>query len=350
MQLGGTHDVPDLPPRFDLPTWLADDEVALYGWAAVHEQLDMRAAARDLDLAPELLAGSLAALTERGLLHVLPGDPPRLQVVDPDLAAEVVIMPFEETIRRHQAGLRVLRDHVAGLRQHYVEGMRGRTPGAELIPRLDEVRVALNRASTRCRSEIMTSQPGGNRDPEALNDALTRDTEALARGVRMRTLYHHTARFNAPSQSYVAQASALGAEYRTAHELFGRLIVFDREVAFIPDTSDAWGAVVIREPNIVHFLCEVFEQVWTLAQPFSNAAADGLEMISREIDGKIVKMLAAGLKDETIARRLGISLRTARRHIADIMQSLGAGSRFQAGVLMASRGLLNDDGGPVLPD
>jgi DNA-directed RNA polymerase specialized sigma24 family protein len=349
MQLGATDYAHDLLSRFDLPTWLADDEVALYGWAAVHEHLDLRAAEEDLGLAPERLADSVAALTKRGLLHVLPGDPPRLQVVDPDLAAEVVITPFEETIRQHQASLRVLRDHVAGLRQHYMEGMRSRTPGAELIPRLDEVRVALNRASAQCRSEIMTSQPGGNRDPEALNEALARDTQALARGVRMRTLYHHTARFNGPSQSHAAAASALGAEYRTAHELFGRLIVFDREVAFIPDTTGAWGAVLIREPNIVHFLCEVFEQVWTLAQPFSNAAADGLEMISREIDGKIVKMLAAGLKDETIARRLGVSLRTARRHIADIMQSLGATSRFQAGVLMGSRGLLNEDG-PTLPD
>ncbi|SEN18842.1 helix-turn-helix domain-containing protein [Actinacidiphila rubida] len=349
MQLGDTHETHDPLPRADLPPWLADDEVALYGWAAVHEHLDLRAAARDLDVEPDRLAASLAALGERGLLRVLPGEPPRMQVVDPDLAAEAVIMPFEETIRRQQAVLRVLRDHVAGLRQHYVEGLRARTPGAELIPRLDQVRVALNRASAQCRSEIMTSQPGGNRDPEALAEALVRDTATLARGVRMRTLYHHTARFNAPSQAYVAQASALGAEYRTAHELFGRLIVFDREMAFLPDTSGDWGAVVVREPNVVHFLCELFEQVWTLAQPFSNAAADGLEMISREIDGKIVKMLAAGLKDETIARRLGISLRTARRHIADIMQSLGAGSRFQAGVLMASRGLLTEDR-PVLAD
>lgn len=348
MHLAGTHDRHDPLPRLDLSGWLAEDEAALYGWAAVHEHLDTRAASRDLDLAAERVSQALSVLTQRGLLHIIPGDPPRLRVVDPELAAEVVIKPFEETIRQHQAGLRLFRDHVAGLRSRYMEGMRGRTPEVELIPRLEEVRVALDRASAVCRTEVLASQPGGNRDPQALADALERDKDALARGVRMRTLYHHTARFNGPSQSYVAAMSALGAEYRTAHDLFGRLVVFDREVAFIPEAAGTWGAVVVREPNTVHFLCEVFEQVWTLAQPFSNAAADGLKMVSREIDSKIVEMLAAGLKDETIARRLGISLRTARRHIADIMQSLGATSRFQAGVLMASRGLLAEDG-PTLP-
>lgn len=136
--------------------------------------------------------------------------------------------------------------------------------------------------------------------------------------------------------------SALGAEYRTAHELFGRLIVFDRKVAFVPERGGTWGAVVIREPSVVHYLCEVFEQAWTQAAPFSDAAADGLELVAKDIHRTIVRLLAAGLKDESIARRIGMSLRTARKHIADIMETLGAESRFQAGVLAAQQGLLDE--------
>jgi DNA-binding CsgD family transcriptional regulator len=179
--------------------------------------------------------------------------------------------------------------------------------------------------------------------PEVLQEALARDTAMLSRGVRMRTLYHHTARFNGPSQAYVAMASALGAEYRTAHELFGRLIVFDRKVAFIPERGGTWGAVIIREPSTVQYLCEVFEQAWTQAAPFSDAESDGLERVAKDIDRTIVRLLAAGLKDESIARRIGMSLRTARKHIADIMEALGAESRFQAGVLAAQQGLLDDE-------
>ncbi|MFE4329609.1 DJ-1/PfpI family protein, partial [Streptomyces sp. NPDC056831] len=123
------------------------------------------------------------------------------------------------------------------------------------------VRNTLNQASNRCRKEVLTSQPGGGaRDPEAMREAPVRDQSMLERGIQLRTLYHHTARFNGPSQAYVAAASALGGKYRTAHELFGRLIVFDREPAFIPVQDDSWGAVVIREPFTVRYLCEIFEQ------------------------------------------------------------------------------------------
>ena len=42
-------------------------------------------------------------------------------------------------------------------------------------------------------------------------------------------------------------------------------------------------------------------------------------------------MLASGLKDEAIARYLGVSLRTVRRRVATLMEDLGAHTRFQLG-------------------
>ena len=55
---------------------------------------------------------------------------------------------------------------------------------------------------------------------------------------------------------------------------------------------------------------------------------------------EILRLMAAGLTDEAIAGRLGISARSARRHIAAIMDALGAVSRFQAGAEAARRGWL----------
>jgi DNA-binding NarL/FixJ family response regulator len=48
--------------------------------------------------------------------------------------------------------------------------------------------------------------------------------------------------------------------------------------------------------------------------------------------------MAEGEKDEAISRRLSISVRTCRRHIADYMALVGAHSRFQAGVIAARNG------------
>lgn len=46
---------------------------------------------------------------------------------------------------------------------------------------------------------------------------------------------------------------------------------------------------------------------------------------------RIAGMLAAGALDETIARRLGVSVRTVRAEIAEILVVFRAVSRFQAG-------------------
>lgn len=48
------------------------------------------------------------------------------------------------------------------------------------------------------------------------------------------------------------------------------------------------------------------------------------------------------MKDEMIARRLGMSLRTCRKHIAESMETLGASSRFQAGYLARARFALSE--------
>ena len=43
-------------------------------------------------------------------------------------------------------------------------------------------------------------------------------------------------------------------------------------------------------------------------------------------------MNGEGLKDEAVAKKLGVSVRTVRRKIYELQQRLGADSRFQAGV------------------
>ncbi|MFF3559037.1 hypothetical protein ACFYXS_03210 [Streptomyces sp. NPDC002574] len=49
-----------------------------------------------------------------------------------------------------------------------------------------------------------------------------------------------------------------------------------------------------------------------------------------------------------MGRKLGLSDRTVRRIVAELMQQIGADSRFQAGVKMVRLGWLDDD--PTLLD
>ncbi|MFJ1752011.1 LuxR C-terminal-related transcriptional regulator [Kitasatospora sp. NPDC088134] len=337
-------DISSARPRSDAAADPA--ELAVYDWVLRHGRCEPGALAGHfaaLGLDPDRAPAALDRLVAHRLVHRDPADPHRARAVGPDAAANDLAVPAEAEIARRRAELAADQARVAA----FLPTWQHRETAApadrdfEVLPSLPEVRAALDRASADCRTEVLASQPGGNRDPSAMQEALRRDHALLSRGVRMRTLYHHTARFNGPSQTYVEAATALGAEYRTVHELFGRIIVFDRSTAFVPLSDGSWGALVVREPSMVAYLCGIFEQSWAVARPFASAAEDGLEQVAQEIDRTILQLLAAGLKDETVARRVGLSLRTARRHIADIMARLGAESRFQAGVAAARAGLLD---------
>lgn len=53
-----------------------------------------------------------------------------------------------------------------------------------------------------------------------------------------------------------------------------------------------------------------------------------------------LELRCTGMKDEAIARHLGISPRTLNRRILRLMTVLGVSSRFQAGIQAARLGLV----------
>lgn len=132
----------------------------------------------------------------------------------------------------------------------------------------------------------------------------------------MRTLYQQSARHHPPTRAYVDKVTSAGAEVRTCPELFGRLIVFDRAVAFIPHHSLPGGAAVVRDPSTIAFPHSAFERAWDLGTPFAESRPD-LTALS-DVHRNILHLLGEGARDETIARRLGLSLRTCRKYIAEI--------------------------------
>jgi DNA-binding NarL/FixJ family response regulator len=57
-------------------------------------------------------------------------------------------------------------------------------------------------------------------------------------------------------------------------------------------------------------------------------------------ESALLGLLAAGLTDGAIARHLGTHPRTVQRRVRDLLDRLGAGTRFQAGIQAARRGWL----------
>lgn len=159
--------------------------------------------------------------------------------------------------------------------------------------------------------------------------------QAIRDGRRCRAIYPLRALSEAPG--IVQQRAAMGEQVRLLPELPTRLIVLEGTHAVLPEPLGyaASPRVVVRQRGIVELAALYFEQLWRVAAPLDELAADRGEQ--RRF---LLEQLASGAQDEQIARRLGLSLRTVRRRVADVMSELDATSRFQAGVEAARRGWL----------
>jgi DNA-binding NarL/FixJ family response regulator len=141
--------------------------------------------------------------------------------------------------------------------------------------------------------------------------------------------------------AYVRQWSDAGENVRLMGETLPALAVFGTEIALV---SSAWGGgaagtLLVRAPALVALVRELFDQYWNLGTPLP-ARTSPTGSATRDDDiGAVLELLRLGLKDESVARHLGISLRTVRRRIAGLMDDLGATTRFQAGMEAARRGL-----------
>jgi DNA-binding CsgD family transcriptional regulator len=84
----------------------------------------------------------------------------------------------------------------------------------------------------------------------------------------------------------------------------------------------------------------LMEALWEVALPPARAARIE-EVAGDPVKREILGLLESGAKDEAIARALGVSLRTCRRHIAELLSATDAVSRFQAACRFARAGLLS---------
>lgn len=279
------------------------------------------------------------------LIHPMPGFPDILVPVGPATATSELVGPTEEQIRNLQFAVMEIRTRLMSLAPTYFEDRRerNRVEAFDVISDVSMVQAMLNDYAHRCTSELMTVQPGGARPAALLSAVRSPLSAALERGVKMRTIYQHPARSDLATRAYVADATALGAEIRTTDEVIDRMIIYDHEVAFLPERNvvgRAPGAVIVREPTLVGYLCAVLEHLWNSAMPF-NPNTEVSDSINEDMKLAIIRLMAKGFKDEMIARRLGMSVRTCRRHIAEIMEKFETSSRFQAGVEITRAGLLD---------
>ncbi|QFG22373.1 hypothetical protein [Actinomadura sp. WMMB 499] len=156
----------------------------------------------------------------------------------------------------------------------------------------------------------------------------------LERGVAVNLLCPHSLRSDKALLGRLRKSLDEGAEVRTTGLPIVPMLLLDSATVFVP----AW--LEIKHPALAAHLDEIFTATWEQAGPLGPEPVPG--KISEEIQVAVAKLLVAGLVDETIARRLGMSVRACRGHIAALCRRLGATSRAQLGFRIAVSGIIDE--------
>ena len=162
--------------------------------------------------------------------------------------------------------------------------------------------------------------------------------QLLRQGRGSRALYPARALEQAPE--VLRLRAEAGEHVRVLAEVPTRLAILGTAAALVPERfgENNDRRLVVRQHWLVSALTCWFDSLWDRALPVPGLAAEPFGGARADERRLLLDQLAAGAKDEQIARALGISLRTVRRRIAEVLDEAGAGSRFQAGAEAVRRG------------
>jgi sugar-specific transcriptional regulator TrmB len=299
------------------------------------------------------LRRALPRLEELGLVSRLAGQPPRLVPTRPDVAVEALVSRRQEELAQARVAAQALLAELPTSEHHQpeelVEIVLGKQAVAQRFLQLQQGAV----------EEIMVlDRPPYAQDPQEHNPA---EPEALRKGVRVRGIYAAEALEIPGALALVQEAIAAGEEARIGTDVPTKLAIADRKLAILPLTPSqpeiVHSALIVHASTLLDALVGLFEMLWRVAVPLpaldglGSVGEAGLDLAPSTPDGanpdpQLVTLLTAGLKDEAIARQLGVSLRTVHRRTSRIMQELGARTRFQAGLHVARRGWVTPEAAP----
>ncbi|HYN97513.1 MAG TPA: LuxR C-terminal-related transcriptional regulator [Pilimelia sp.] len=226
---------------------------------------------------------------------------------------------------------------------------------AASLPVGDGLRHLPSRALTRARlgelvqvacHEHLAMNPEPAFEAQAARPAVGMDRALLDRGVTMRVVGVQSVDRD-PLTEHGRDATEARPDYREASSVPMKLFVVDRRIALFPVApgDPERGYLEVAQPPLVSALVALFERHWSVAQPSPTPGAAPLTPRERAL----VALLAAGHTDDAAARRLRISTRTVSNVIRDLMDRVGAGNRFQLGLLLGARYAISPQNGRPLP-
>ena len=167
------------------------------------------------------------------------------------------------------------------------------------------------------------------------------DSPWRERGLRVRVVVSKVTVQDPAIIEDMRHSAAAGAEHRVHDEVPVSAILCDDSIAMISVGAQLpSGALLVRAPGLVAALRTWAEALWDDSEPLIFGTEHGLDQPAdqsepTDADGLdprtrfLLDLLAKGLKDEAIARAVGLSTRTVRRRFSELQESLNAANRVQ---------------------
>ena len=281
----------------------------------------------------------LDLLEDKGFLRRSHDDPTGVRTESPQVAFERLLSQEEEKVHREQEQLSTIRFGAAQLIDEYQRSINRQRGVVEHLTGTDEIMsrlLELGQNVTYSLDSVISVTP----TPHILEQAKADEGPDLARGVKIRSIYPAAARHEEAVSEYAIWLAQNGGAARTSLTVPNRILIYDGEVAVLMfDPADyRRGAVIITTPGVIATLRALFELLWESGTDLAPAPPGENEL--RPEEQELLRLLARGMKDEAIARQLGISIRTVRRMINTLSGRMDTTSRFALGARAVQRGWL----------
>ncbi|HEY3479357.1 MAG TPA: LuxR C-terminal-related transcriptional regulator [Streptomyces sp.] len=322
-----------------------DVGLALYQSLRVHGSAVPEQAEAALGLTEEEAEAGWNELRSLGLIR--DGRfPQEVDSVEPDTALLGLLSRQREALRVQSEELAATMRAAETLMNQYRPAVLRETlqVDVELVIGDSQKRQMLGDFASRVSVTTDSMHPGPLPPPDMLAGSLQSDADLISRDIKVRAIYGQSVNSGPRQRKYLADLAAVGVEVRLAPQVPFDPMIGDSATVLLPsDPNDpSYAAIVVRGTALVASYVAVFEDCWLRSVPYSPElanSADGHDDLTEQ-HRTIMRLLANGLTDERIARRLGVSLRTVSRLVSENMRYLQAESRFQAGVLAAAHGLV----------
>lgn len=302
-----------------------------------------------LGIEQERVLGALDTLARLELCAI---EDERISTQPPHRAIDGLIARRQQELAAAAQRLEQSRQQVGEMLDSYLDKHRSRVAeGLDLLDGEEPVRALVRAMYASTLSSLVNISPTVA-TPDAAGLGRPLDSNALDRQVRLRLILPSSSARDAAFSASARRAVRGGVQVRLHPAPPMKCLIFDGTTAIVPRDPLAVGdgAWVVRNPGLLQPILLLAEAAWAQGTPVEAESESLLDEPHPRTDSgpndearvhEVFRMLAKGLKDENIARRLGLSVRTVRRLIALGMEMLGVDSRFEAGVMAQKRGWLD---------